>query len=513
MGFMYQHISIEQRAQIGLTAVLFSGAYGLVTQLAREMGTSRKFIYVQAERLRMAVAQSFACRPPGPAPQSHALIIDRRRLNRAIVTLGLVGHAPERAIAACLAELYEVVPSGGYINGVLQQASRAAAEVQAGFALPLSQAQVEADELFAVGKAHLVAVDHPSLLLLDLKQADHCDTPAWAEVWTRLRAQGVDVARIGSDGGKALAGAIAHLPGVEHQLDLWHALRRVGRVERCLEQGAYSAIAREWELEKKVKSMDPKQAMGGYAWQQYAEARDTAEREIQRYEQFHTLAQWLRAALEVIDPGSGDLRTPEKCLAEITVITTLMRTLAGDGVRKVATYLDKAGPGLLQYRNTLARRLEHLAAEMGDEGVRLLCREWRLKRGAKPRGEAEKTVLRRAQQQAHLLALLHWGEGYVQARARVVHVLDDVMRGSSLAECVNSWLRPYADLMKGLGERFLPLFTLYRNSHVFARGKRAGHSPLELAGIDIPEGDWLDWIGLGRQKGKCRSVRSLPQRA
>ncbi len=95
--------------------------------------------------------------------------------------------------------------------------------------------------------------------------------------------------------------------------------------------------------------------------------------------------------------------------------------------------------------------------------------------------------------------MLHWGKDYQTARPRVVRVLEGVMRGSSLAECVNSWLRPYADLMKGLKERFLPLFVLYRNGHVFARGKRAGHSPFELAGIKTPPGGWLDWLGLEQQ--------------
>jgi len=86
---------------------------------------------------------------------------------------------------------------------------------------------------------------------------------------------------------------------------------------------------------------------------------------------------------------------------------------------------------------------------------------------------------------------------------------------TSLAECVNSWLRPYADLMKGLGDRFLPLFVLYRNAHVFQRGKRAGHSPYQLAGIETPEGDWLDWLGLGRDKPplRLRTVRALSKAA
>ncbi|MGI5837975.1 MAG: hypothetical protein ACOX87_15985, partial [Chloroflexota bacterium] len=64
-------------------------------------------------------------------------------------------------------------------------------------------------------------------------------------------------------------------------------------------------------------------------------------------------------------------------------------------------------------------------------------------------------------------------------------------------------------------DRFLPLFVLYRNAHVFERGKRAGKSPFQLAGVETPEGDWLDWLGLGSGKPplQLHTVRSLPKAA
>lgn len=513
MGFIYQHISVEQRAQVGLVATVFQGTYGLVTALARELGTSRKFVYTVAGQVQSALAAAVAPRPPGPAPQSQTLVVDRRRLDRAIVTLALVAHAAERPIAACLAELYAVEPSVGYIDRVLQQASTAATAIQARLVVPLTHAEVEADELFAADKAHLVAVDHRSLLLLALRQVARCDTPAWAETWRHVAAQGVEVVRVGSDGGKALAGAIAQLRGVGHQLDLWHTLRRVGQVARGLEQAAYRTIGREWDLEKKSKTMDPQHAVGGYVAQQLAEARSETARQIARYEQFQILRAWVREAVEAVDLRSGQVRSAQACLADLQVVTELLRTLRGDGMQKLAESLDKAGPGLLQYVETVQTQVTALSAEFDGEGVRLLCWEWRCAREVGHLRGAEKVQGQRAWKQAHLLALLYWGKTYVQVRARVVDVLEGIMRGSSLAECVNSWLRPYADVMKGLGERFLPLFMLYRNSHVFARGKRAGHSPLELAGVDMPDGDWLDWIGLSRSKGTRRSVRSLPQAA
>lgn len=512
MGFVYQHISVEQRAQIGIAAVLHKGDYGFVTGLARDLGTSRKFIYTLAERVRTAVAEVLAPRQPGPLPRSYTILVDQRRLDRAIVTLGLMGHASQRAISDCLGEIYGITPSLGYVNGVLKQAAQAAAKFNDSLALPLKQAQVAADELFAQDKAHLAVVDHCSLLILTLRQAEQCDAAAWDEALADLQGRGVDIDRLASDGGKALAKALAQRPEVEHHLDLWHALRHIGRAERTLEQTAYAAIGKEWELEKKAEVMAASHPMGGYVWRRYEEACREAQQRISEYDDLRVLGLWAREALEAVDPVSGRIRRGEECLEQLRVVIGLMRTLKVTVASKLADYLEKAGPALLGYVDRLGERIGLLAEELGEEGVRRLCREWRLGREVGKARRCEKLGRQLAYEQAHLLAVLHWGTDYQAGRATVVSAIEGVMRGSSLAECVNSWLRPYADLMRGLQERFLPLFVLYRNGHVFARGKRAGHSPFELAGIKTPPGDWLDWLGLGEQSPSV-SEDALPAAA
>jgi hypothetical protein len=60
-------------------------------------------------------------------------------------------------------------------------------------------------------------------------------------------------------------------------------------------------------------------------------------------------------------------------------------------------------------------------------------------------------------------------------------------RSSSLAESLHSWLRPYLQIHRGMPKWLLPLLQLFWNHHQFERGKRAGSSPLELAGVpDAP---------------------------
>jgi hypothetical protein len=57
-------------------------------------------------------------------------------------------------------------------------------------------------------------------------------------------------------------------------------------------------------------------------------------------------------------------------------------------------------------------------------------------------------------------------------------------RSSSLAESLHSWLRPYLQIHRGMPKWLLPLLQLFWNHHTFERGKRAGSSPLELAGVE-----------------------------
>jgi hypothetical protein len=70
----------------------------------------------------------------------------------------------------------------------------------------------------------------------------------------------------------------------------------------------------------------------------------------------------------------------------------------------------------------------------------------------------------------------------------VVRSVDDILalfhRSSRLAESLPSWWRPYLQIHRGMPSWLLPLLQLFWNHHTFQRGKRADHSPLELAGVE-----------------------------
>lgn len=513
MGSPRQDITLGQRIGIAMTVAANPGVYGLVSGLAREYQTSRQFIYTLEKKVVTAVEEALVPRKPGPTASPFMLEIDRAHLDRSILSLAMVGHASERAIAECLGTILRVEPSLGYVNGVLARASQEACQFNEGLGLLLPEAEVGIDELYAQRKGNLVAVHPESLLILAAKETRRVDGESWQGTVDEMARRGVRIARLASDGGAAIRAMVAKWVEVDHYLDLWHALRHVGRAVGVLERAAYAAIAKEEEKGRKAKRMPNSPMMGGVVHEDYQRARQEARLAIERYEGLRLLATWVREALEPIEPGSGRIRGKGECLGDLSAATELMRELGVSAASKLADYLDQSGPGLLAYVDRLQLLVAEIVRELGEEGVRYLCREWQLER-KRDRGRAEGGASRQQHYlRAHLISLLYWGGGYSGARKRVAAVLGSILRGSSLVECVNSLLRPYAELRKSLGQPFLDLFTLYRNAHVFKRGKRAGHSPFQLAGIQTPEGTWTDWLGFGHGHGVQRSVRSLPKAA
>lgn len=513
MGSPRQDITLEQRIGIGLAAAANRRVYGAVSALAREYGTSRRFIYTLEKRVGEALEKALRRRKPGPAASSLRVEVDRSHLNRSILTLAMVGHASQRAIAECLGTILQVEPSLGYVNGVLARAGQAAGEFNGGLRLDLPEAEVGIDELYAHKKGNLVAVEPKSLLILAVKETERVDGASWQETVDDMAQRGVRIARLASDGGAAIRSMVARWVGVEHYLDLWHALRHVGRAVRELEAAAYGAMAREEALGRKAKRMPDSPMMGGVVHEDYQRARQATQLAIERYEALRLLAVWVRQALDPIEAKSGRIRSRTECLAEVRAATELMRELGVPTTKKLADYLDGAAAGLLAYLDRLQILVGQIVAELGEEGVQLLCREWQLEKGLARRPGEDEANRHQDYLRAHLLSLLYWSDGYPAARKRVAGVLGSILRGSSLVECVNSLLRPYAQLRKSLGQAFLDLFALYRNCHIFRRGKRAGASPFQLAGVQLPEGAWTDHLGFGHGHDSRRSLRSLPKAA
>ena len=59
-------------------------------------------------------------------------------------------------------------------------------------------------------------------------------------------------------------------------------------------------------------------------------------------------------------------------------------------------------------------------------------------------------------------------------------------------ECFNSSLRPYVSVKKHLSQGFLALIALYHNTRPLPQ--RGNKTPLQLAGVDLGDDDWVRLI-------------------
>ena len=75
---------------------------------------------------------------------------------------------------------------------------------------------------------------------------------------------------------------------------------------------------------------------------------------------------------------------------------------------------------------------------------------------------------------------------------QVQGILYTPKRASSLVESFNSKLRTVQYVKKHVSQEYLWLLAIKHNIEPFAHGKRQGHSPFELLGIDLGTNDWVD---------------------
>ena len=161
---------------------------------------------------------------------------------------------------------------------------------------------------------------------------------------------------------------------------------------------------------------------------------------------------------------------------------------------------------MFSYQPLLAQGLTSLTQQWGTPAVQALSRLWQIEADEK---RHPPTLLERQARQAVWEASLDQaasllGEQLWAAWLAVSNTLGRAWRGSSLAECVNGLLRPILDGRQHTDQGCLELFRFLHNSRPFARGKRAKHSPAELAGLETPD-DPLILLGLAP---KCKSNSS-----
>ena len=190
--------------------------------------------------------------------------------------------------------------------------------------------------------------------------------------------------------------------------------------------------------------------------------------------------------------------------AKLRSVGTQLSQWQGRIYEKLSANLTHWADSLFAYHTGLSQALQILANQWGAEAIQALSCVWQIE--ADQKRHPKPFVYRQNRQ---ILWEMYLGkaancldvEQLDAAWKAVCQVLSHSWRGSMLCECVNSLLRPVFDRRKSSDQGCLELFRFLHNAHLFTRGKRAGHSPAELVGIQLPD-DPFSLLGL---MPKCQS--------
>jgi hypothetical protein len=300
-----------------------------------------------------------------------------------------------------------------------------------------------------------------------------------------------------SDAGKGLAAGADLAQIKRHQVDWDHLLRPLWGQAARLEERAYAALqAVEDRAAKFEQAHTPKRLE--QHWAAWERLRAEAQDQLQRSDAFQQIAQQVDADFALIDLKTGQLRDPVAGAERLRGLGRQLQLWTGGMYEKLSSYLINLADDLFCYQPVLTQAIAPLVERWGAPVIQALSRLWHIeaedKRHPLPQVERQARQAQWEQSLDEASAVLDLKQLGVAWDA-LTQVLGRSWRGSMLVECVNSLLRPRLNSRKHTDQGCLELFRFLHNVRPFQRGKRAGQSPAQLVGLDLPD-DPLILLGL-----------------
>lgn len=275
-----------------------------------------------------------------------------------------------------------------------------------------------------------------------------------------------------------------------HQGDLYHFLRDVGRTTQRLERRFERMLKREAE-----------------AWDNWCKGRiyiPTLEKVmaevnvfLEQMEQYYQAIERLSDAFWPVT-DDGRLLTEKEAKRILADVVQRLNALSSVfALESLIKQVRKAQVHCLTYLKDISHRLGRLVSSLDDklpipknQFLRLAIREVCL--NALMQGFA-------VQREYATLWEVLWPLGdHLATFHCLVRQIEKIIkmprRASSLVECLNSKLRKVQHVKKQVSQEYLWLLALKHNMEAFAHGKRQGHSPFEMLGIDFGTNDWIDLL-------------------
>ena len=484
-------IVASQRAQITIEMLSPQRPRGRVKALAANYQLSRQGLYDIAAKGKQVLQQELEPGYHGPQAKTETIQVSKQRLRHGVLTLTENGVS-QRRVQACLAALLDRSVSLGWVNGELAHLEAAAQQANKRLG-PTGKESLSGDEIFSNGGPNLLLVGNESLYIYALTRQDERD----GDTWGCVLLDGPEGVQFASDAGRGLAAGAKEAAVAGHQLDWDHLLRPLWGQMTRLEKKAYAALEK---IEERAalfeKAHTPKRLQQHLT--KWEELSAKADEKIAQVDAFYSIARAVDDCFALIDLETGRLTDADQAIHCLQTLGAQLTGWSGRIYQKLAKNLQNWAPALFSYQQPLRYALAPLQAEYGDLAIAALARIWQCEADEKrrplpwPEKQKQQQIWQQSLDEAYALLgdTLLWA-----AWEALSTILSRSWRGSMLAECVNSLLRPVLNRRKHTDQGCLELFRFLHNVRPFARGKRASHSPAQLVGIDLPD-DPLTLLGL-----------------
>jgi hypothetical protein len=421
---------------------------------------SREYVYQQKEQV-IRYADSL----DKTEPESPIIRLDKRTIERIILSLTLDCQAPQSGIQRFFDEVCGKSISSGHISNVINEAARRAQAFDD--QVDLSGIRQGAnDEIFQCGVPVLTGIDPESTYTYLLEEASNRTAETWEIYLSDRKERGLELETSINDGGAGLMAGIPRVfPDVEIQADTFHAVYDMGREVSKLERKAYKLINGEYALEKNLESKKPR-AKNKEALK---EIQPKVTEAIKVYDLIYILYTWLKEMLSFSGYNMAEtMLLTEWILDEMEELTSDNSSLHGECVK-----VRKLLPSLLSFIGRLERGIDDVSNKTGisAEAFHLMYHQLSYSPYSSENNEA-------LSRQLNLL-----GERYTEARSEFESLLNTTKKASSLVENLNGRIRVFIEVKRVIPTRFFVLLKVYFNTRRYKRSRckeRIGKSPLEL---------------------------------
>ena len=445
-----------------------------VKEISEEIGMSREYVYQQKEKV-IQYAESL----DNAEPEVLTLRLDKRNIERMILSLTLDCQSPQSGIQNFFETVCGKQISIGYISGVIKEAAKRAQVFDDQVSLS-GICQGANDEIFQCGVPILTGIDPESTYTYLLEEASNRKAETWAIYLDDRKEHGLDLkVSINDSGAGLMAGIPQVFPDVEVQADTFHAVYDLGKEVAKLERQTYKLIKNEYALAENLSGKRP-QAKNKVVME---EIQPKVAGMIKLYDTIYILYIWLKELLSFSGYSMEDtIQLAEWILQE-------MDALAVDNprIRVEVGKVRKMLPSLLSFIGRLEQGMEMVAQETGIpiEAFRLMYCQMSYKSGSLPDIEI----------QCKLALMLK--ERYIEATDAFEKLLNRTKKASSLVENLNGRIRVFVEVKRVIPTRFFILLKVYFNTRRYKRSRckeRIGKSPLELL-TGSPQPEFLEALG------------------